>query len=124
MEEKSKPFKFKGISLFVILFLLLTLFSSLFIGKTTYILIDREYGKAISYSENAIKSDVPIDIIVYSVLLAFCLAFTALSVVKITKKNIKHWIWIMIVILLMSGLATYVAYASFDMNYINQLRNL
>lgn len=95
-----------------------------FIGKTTYILIDREYGKAISYSENAIKSDVPIDIIVYSILLAFCLAVIILSIIKITKKNKKHWVWIAIVILLMSGLAAYVAYASLDMNFLNQLKSL
>ena len=95
-----------------------------FIGKTTYILIDREYGKAISYSENAIKSDVPIDIIVYSVLLALCLSVLILSIIKITKKNKKHWIWIAIFILIMSGLAAYVAYASIDMNYLNQLKSL
>lgn len=93
-----------------------------FIGKTTFILIDREYGKAISYSENAIKSDVPIDIIVYRILLAFCLAVIILSIINITKKNKKHWVWIAIVILLMLGLAAYVAYASLDINYLNQLK--
>ena len=93
-----------------------------YIGKTTYILIDREYGKAICYSENAIKSEVPIDIIVYSVLLAFSFAVLVLSIIKITKKEKRHWIWIAICILLMFGLAAWVAYASFDYNYFNALK--
>ena len=74
-----------------------------YLWKTTYILIDREYGKAISYSENAIKSDAPIDIIVYCLLLALCISVMILSIIKITKKNKKHWIWIAIFILLMLG---------------------
>ena len=95
-----------------------------FIGKTTYILIDREYGKAISYSKNAIKSDVPIDIIVYSILLALCLSVLIFSIIKITKKNKKHWIWIAIFFLIMLGLAAYIAYESLDINYLNQLKAL
>jgi len=93
-----------------------------YIGQSIYILIDREYGKAISYRENAIKSDVPIDIIVYSVLLAFCLTVSAISIVKITKENKKHWIWIAVCILLLSGLAAWVAYGSIDFNYLNALK--
>lgn len=95
-----------------------------YIGKKTYILIDREYGISIPYGENAIKSDIPIDIIVYSVLLAFCLAVLILSIIKITKKNKKHYIWIAIFILLMLSLAGYVAYASLDMNYLKQIKSL
>lgn len=93
-----------------------------YIGKTTYILIDREYGRATSYNENAIKSDVPIDIIVFSVLLAFCLAILILSIIKLTKKNKKHWIWITVCILLVFGLTACVAYGSIDFNYINALK--
>lgn len=51
------------------------------IGKSVYILIDRQYGKAIPYSENAIKSQVPIDIIVFSILLAFCMSIMILSII-------------------------------------------
>ena len=87
-------------------------------------LIDREYGKAISYSENAEKGGAPIDIIVYSVLLAFCSAIMILSIIKIAKKNKKHLIWMSVVILLALLFAAYVAYASLDLNYIKQLKNL
>jgi len=93
-----------------------------YIGQSTYILIDREYGKAISYRENAIKSDVPIDIIVYSVLMAFCLTIMIISIIKITKKNKKHWIWIAVCILLLLGLAAWVAYGSIDFNYLDALK--
>jgi len=93
-----------------------------YIGKTTYILIDREYGISIPYSENAIKSDVPIDIIVYSVLTAFCLTIMIISIIKITKKNKKHWIWIAVCILLLFGLAAWVAYGSIDFNYLNAFK--
>lgn len=94
------------------------------IGKNVYMLIDREYGKAISYSENAEKGGAPIDIIVYSVLLAFCSAIMILSIIKIAKKNKKHLIWMSVVILLALLFAAYVAYASLDLNYIKQLKNL
>jgi len=93
-----------------------------YIGQSTYILIDREYGKAISYRENAITSDVPIDIIVYSVLIAFCLTIMIISMIKITKKNKKPWIWIAVCILLLFGLAAWVAYGSIDFNYLNALK--
>ncbi|MCM1306776.1 MAG: hypothetical protein NC037_05935 [Bacteroides sp.] len=93
-----------------------------YIGQSTYILIDRENGKAISYRENAIKSDVPIDIIVYSVMLAFCFAVMILSIIKITKKSKKHWIWIAICIVVLLGLAAWVAYDSIDFNYLNALK--
>lgn len=93
-----------------------------YIGKTAYILIDREYGRATSYNENAIKSDVPIDIIVYSVLIAFCLTIMIISIIKIIKKNKKHWIWIAVCILLLFGLAAGVAYGSLDFNYLNALK--
>ena len=96
--------------------------AELHIGEKAYILIDRNYGKAISYSENAIKSDVPIDIIVYSILLAFSLVVLVLSIFKITKRDKRHWIWIAICILLMLGLAAWVAYASFDFNYLDALK--
>lgn len=94
------------------------------IGKNVYMLIDREYGKAISYSENAAKDGAPIDIIVYSVLLAFCSAIMILSMIKIAKKNKKHVIWMSLVILSALLFAAYVAYASLDMNYIDQLKNI
>ncbi len=93
-----------------------------YIGETAYILIDREYGRATAYNENAIKSDVPIDIIVFSVLLAFCLAILLLSIIKLTQKNKKHWLWIAVCILLMLGLTAWVAYGSIDFNYINALK--
>lgn len=94
------------------------------IGQSAYILIDREYGKAISYKENAAKGGAPIDIIVYSVLLAFCLTIMILSIIKIVKKNKKYWIWIVAVILLALLFASYVAYASLDLNYLKQLKNI
>lgn len=194
----NKPSEFKGVSLFVVLFLLMTMFSSLFIGKIistsimdslenpyhlekvlaevvrvkhyeppnswndyyiryaqyvdeetgviyealitgeiydkaeaesyigkkVYILIDREYGIATEYRVNAESGGAPIDLIVYSVLSLFCLSISVFCIVKITKKNKKHWIWIAVYILLMLGLAAYVAYASFDMNYIKQLTDI
>ncbi len=91
------------------------------IGEKVYILIEKQYGKAIAYVEGAKKGGAPIDIIVYSVLLLLCLSISVFCIVKITKKNKKHWIWIAICILLLLGLAAYVAYASFDMNYLDQL---
>jgi len=95
-----------------------------YVGKTTEILIDREYHGAIAYVPNAKSGGAPIDLIVYSILLVFCLSISVFCIVKITKKNKKHWIWIVIYIILMLGLAAYVAYASFDMNYLAQLKNL
>ena len=92
------------------------------IGEKVFMLVDKQYGKAIAYVKNAKKGGVTIDIIVYSVLLALCLSVSIFCIVKITKKNKKHWIWIVACILLMLGLTAWVAYASFDFNYLDALK--